>query len=169
MEGNYQLYVPAGRRACLIHPRSAIVGDPQGDRITVDYQEPRENSNVQSFEDCIHHAAGRRAQNYPTVARASLPAEDLLEVGSVRYDATLRRWIIAEITDMAALEGWVPGPHVVGGSRALRNQAAGLRWSELRPHQQMRLHAMALSGDALAEGVLAEIPSTPNRSQPGAR
>lgn len=169
MVRQYRLYVPAAGRGTTIRDRSAIVGEPQGDRISVHYQGVIENSDVQTFEDCIQHAAGRREQNYPTVARAWLAPEDLIEVGTVHYDETLRRWVIGDLIDEDALREWAPGPHVPGGSPELRSRAAGCRWRDLSPQQQMRLHARSLHGHDMAEGVISELAAARTQAQPGGR
>lgn len=126
----YRLYVPAPGATTLIDGGSAIVGERRGDLVDVHYERGGAD-NVRTFEDRLTHAAGRRAQRYPTSARSVHPAADLIDVGSVRYDGTLRRWVIASVDDPAALCAWSPGPHEAGGSETLRREAAGALYGRL--------------------------------------
>lgn len=126
----YRLYVPKDPAKTGIDAGSAIVGEEMGEYIGVDYERGGA-SNVQTFEEKILHAAGRRAQKYPTVARSAYPPADLQDVGSVRYDPLLRRWVIESIDNLEALEAWAPGPHAIGGSDRLRQEAAGLLYSRM--------------------------------------
>lgn len=78
-------------------------------------------------------------------SRGAHPAGDLVDVGSVRYDGLMRRWVIASIDDAEALEAWAPGPHVVGGSPALKDDAAGLLYGRLSSSGMMDV-AMSSAG-----------------------
>lgn len=139
------LYVPAdAANAGDILPRSAIVGDvPGGERIGVDLEGDRYSGRM-SFEDKLQHAAGRRAQGYPTMARRMLPASALKAVGRVAHDPALRAWVIAELDDPAALAAWIAPEEVpaVGGSPDLQRRAAGLWLPELDAAQLAELQAV---------------------------
>lgn len=152
----YHLYVPAPHMIHDIRRGSAIVGEPMGGHIEIDY-EGGGASNVRTFEDKLHHAAGRRAQRYPTVAREARKPEDLVAVGRARYDEAVRHWVIADIVDAEALEAWAPGPHVIGGSDELTMHAAGLRWRDIPVHEQARLMAMKLPARELAQKVISTV------------
>ena len=151
----YRLYVPAAGSNTGIDDGSAIVGEPEIKRIGVDYEGNRYGaSNVQTFEEKVAHAAGRRAARYPTTARASYPADSLIEVGSVRYDEVMRSWIICDITDHDALEAWSPGPHIVGGSEELKSRAAGIRYNSFNSSEVTRVAMKQSWGTPLIEAIL---------------
>jgi len=155
MDGiEYRLYVPARGVRTQIDDASAIVGEARGDLIDVHYERGGAD-NVRTFEDRITHAAGRRAQSYPTIARGTHPAGDLVDVGSVRYDGLMRRWVIASIDDAEALEAWAPGPHVVGGSPALKDDAAGLLYGRLSSSGMMDVAMSSAGGMPTADAVFA--------------
>ena len=158
---NYKLFVPVHPDQSQIVPGSAIVGTLGPDAIGVDFEKGGA-SNVQTFEEKIHHAAGRRAQNYPTIARMSLPLSDLKEVGTVRYDEVLRRWVIDAIDDAEALEAWAPGTHVIGGSEKLRQEAAGLLYSKLNASGLMAVSIEHAAGIPLADAIL-KVAALPGR------
>lgn len=129
-ETRYDLYVPAPGVGTHIDAGSAIVGETREGLHDVHYERGGA-SNVRTFEERIAHAAGRRTTRYPTVARSAMPLDDLIRVGSVSYDEVLGHWYIDEIVDPDALEAWTPGPHVVGGSPAMRSESAGRLYSRL--------------------------------------
>lgn len=150
----YRLYVPAAGSLTHIDDGSAIVGEPEGDRIGVDFEGNRYGAcNMQTFEDRITHAAGRRAYRYPTTARASYPADALIEVGTVRYDELMRSWIISDITDRQALQAWSPEQHVVGGSEELKSRAAGIRYSGFSPSEMTTVALKQSSGTPLIDAI----------------
>lgn len=155
MDGiEYRLYVPATGARTFIDDGSAIVGERRGDLIDVHFERGGAD-NVRTFEDRITHAAGRRAQDYPTIARGTYPAADLLDVGSVRYDGLMRRWIVSSIDDVDALERWAPGPHEVGGSRALRDEAAGMIYGRLNSSGMTEVAMSSNGGRVTAEAIFA--------------
>jgi len=86
----FRVYVPSNPASTRIDAGSGIVStDPpaatDGGRIAVDYEGNRYgSSSMRTWADRIHHAAGRCATRYPTIARAVLPADALTRVGS--YD-----------------------------------------------------------------------------------
>ena len=161
----YRLYVPSAGTATMIRPGSAIVGERRGDRIEVDYEGGGRASNVVTFEDFVTHAAGRRSQRYPTVARASFPADTLIEVGEVRYDGLLREWLISDIVDEPALEAWAPGPHVIGGSAELKRNACGRLFSRFGSQAHVDFAVARQTGSSIEEAVLA-IARKPGRLRP---
>lgn len=70
-----------------IDPRSAIVGSPDApdtaERTLIYYEGNRYGAgNIVTFADRAMIAAGRLAERYPTVARAAVPRQALLLVGS---------------------------------------------------------------------------------------
>lgn len=157
----YRLYVPAPSTITYIDPGSAIVGETSGGMVDVHFERGGAD-NVRTFEDRITHAAGRRAQSYPTTARGTYPAEQLVDVGSVRYDGVMRRWIIASIERPSALKQWAPEPHVVGGSDALRNDAAGMVYGRLSASGMMDV-AMASSGGRITADAVFAAAARPGR------
>lgn len=151
----YRLYVPAAGSPTTIRPGSAIVGERRGDRIEVDYEGGGRSSNVVTFEDFVTHAAGRRSQRYPTVARGSFPADALIEVGEVRYDGLLREWIISDLIDGTALRAWAPGDHVVGGSPELKRNACGRLFSRFGSQAHVDYAIARQIGTPVEDAVLA--------------
>jgi hypothetical protein len=151
----YRIYVPAPGVTTTIRPGSAIVGERRDDRIGVDFEGGGRSENVRTFEDFVTHAAGRRSQNYPTIARASYDAGDLVDVGEVRYDGMLREWIISDILDESALDAWAPGPHVVGGSPELMRRATGRMFSRFGSQAHVDLAIARQMGTPIEEAVLA--------------
>jgi len=160
-ETRYRLYVPAPGVDTHIDAGSAIVGDIRDGMHDVHYERGGA-SNVRTFEERIIHAAGRRAHRYPTVARSLLPATDLVDVGSVAYDPVLRHWFIEEILDEAALEAWTPGPHVVGGSPAMRAESAGRLYSRLNASGMTGVAMEMAAGMPMADAVAA-VAARPGR------
>ena len=85
---NISIFVPAPGHPLspFIAPGSAIVGrEPVSGRISVYYEGNIYNTpGLARFADRVFTAAGRLAERYPTVARASLPATSLRRIG--RWD-----------------------------------------------------------------------------------
>ena len=79
------VFVPAAPHITSIQPGSGIVGSrtPHDDRIRVDYESDVHGPTEQFalWADRIHHAWGRHAGNYPTVARSVMTSEDAVAVG----------------------------------------------------------------------------------------
>lgn len=107
-----KVYVPAPGTflAIRIIKGSGIVGrslGPEaGGRIRIDYEGAKHNpSNIRTYEDKLFHAAGRHLQNYPTVARSWVPAEELIEIGEYFVDdETWERRLV--ITDHETHQKW---------------------------------------------------------------
>jgi len=85
---NISIFVPAPGHPLspFIAPGSAIVGrEPVSGRISVYYEGNIYNTpGLARFADRVFTAAGRLAERYPTVARASLSATSLRRIG--RWD-----------------------------------------------------------------------------------
>lgn len=158
----FRLYVPAPDAVTSIRPRSAIVGDPGECGIDVHYEGGSQAANVQSFDERVLQAAGRRAQNYPTIACALLPAKALVDVGEVRYDTLLRRWIVSDVTDATALEAWVGEPVAMGGSEAFRNEALGSLFSRFTS-QGMVDYSIAIRTGLTPAEAIQTVARTPGR------
>jgi len=100
------VFVPApeSRLPFLIAAKSGIVGSPDPDdatRVVIDYDgDLYHAANVRTYADRVRVAAGRHKDRYPTVARRSVPAMDLVQVGWWLSEGFL------EITDMEALTGY---------------------------------------------------------------
>ena len=80
------LYVPNAGSPLRISIRegSGIVGTdvPGDDRVMIDYEGAiYGQSNIRTYEDRVWQAWGRHTENYPTVARAYVKREELIEVG----------------------------------------------------------------------------------------
>jgi hypothetical protein len=79
------IFVPAPGKSLspFIAAHSAIVGrEPDGGRISVYYEgNIYDYPGMIRFADRVACAAGRLAERYPTVARASLPESDLERIG----------------------------------------------------------------------------------------
>lgn len=152
----YTLYVPAAGAIHDIRPGSAIVGEIRGDMIETHY-EGGGASNVQTFEDRIHQAAGRRMTRYPTSALRAWPADELVVVGTVAYSNALRHWYVADVSDRQALDAWLDGREdvVVGGSDALYQNEGSRRFADLPAREQVRIAAMRLPPAALGAEIIA--------------
>lgn len=98
------VYVPADVFT-TIAPKSGIVGSPVhgSDHICIDYEGNLHGAaNMQTWDDRVHHAAGRHVSVYPTVARMHVPAHWLIAVGS--YSVRTQR---VTVTDAVALQAWL--------------------------------------------------------------
>jgi hypothetical protein len=155
----YGLYVPAEHAPHDVRPRSAIVGERSGDMIDTHYEGGGSSENVKTFEHRINHAAGRRRERYPTIARRSWEVDDLIRVGTVAYDDAMRHWVITRITDVDALRGWVgeDEPLVENGSDALTEEVGSRAFSQLTPMEQGRIMSMRLPMTALCAEVIDTI------------
>lgn len=105
-ETKFDLFVPAGADAFGIDPGSAIVAgvSQRGqERVIVHYEGNRYGAqNMRRYDERCLHAAGRAATRYPTVAKSSLPSDQLRVVGT--YDLTTRHISVA---DASALQAWL--------------------------------------------------------------
>lgn len=153
----YTLYVPAPGALHDIRPGSAIVGERNGDWIETHY-EGGGASNVQTYEQRINQAAGRRMARYPTSAMRAWPADQLMPVGTVAYSDALRHWHVATIEDGDALRRWLGGEEVAPGpSDALYENEGARRFADLPAREQARIAAMRLPPAALGAEIVAAI------------
>ena len=77
------VYVPALGRDPVIHPGSGIVGQIQENGLLCYYQEVHgANSNIRTWADCCHHAAGRLIGRYPTSAFRVVEPRMMRQVGT---------------------------------------------------------------------------------------
>lgn len=95
-----------------IDPGSGVVGrripDPHGsgeERLVIYYEGGRYASNIVTFADRCHHAAGRMLENYPTSAMMAADGEDLTRIGS--YDTTSGVVGLDGQLELLALVGWL--------------------------------------------------------------
>ena len=113
------VYVPASEDTLGIKPGSAIVGShpnctcggddpncPSHEVVRIDYEGGLYgSSNMNSYEDCLLHAADRHVWNqgrgYPTVARMHVPTDKLHRVGF--YDPVFHQLVV---DDHPALDAW---------------------------------------------------------------
>ena len=134
------IYVPAPGTATAraAVPRTAFVGDPASGRdgLLPCHYEGAVHGQAMDFSAKLSHAGGRLATRYPTTARASFPAAEMLRVGT--YDAS--RHVAVEVSDPAALEAWsgepasaVLGARVPAGPLPWADAAAVCRHPDARP------------------------------------
>lgn len=98
----FVVYVPKDPRLeSFIVRGSAIVGEPTESGRVVVYYEGNLYGSAPTFEDRLRLAAGRLSEGYPTIARAWLEPDALLEVGSYEYPSG--RFVL---TNEPALEAW---------------------------------------------------------------
>jgi hypothetical protein len=78
------VFLPSEQLASVIDRGSGVVGTTgAAGRYTLDYEGNRFGaSNVVTFADRVSVAAGRHLEKYPTVARASVPLDEVLRVGT---------------------------------------------------------------------------------------
>lgn len=105
------LYIPVPDALHTILPGSGIVGTDHGERVLVDYEGNRYGSeSFKTYADRCLHAAGRHVTNYPTIARAFMPANQLRPVGTfddlfgevhldAGQEATLAQWLGVDTLD----------------------------------------------------------------------
>jgi hypothetical protein len=78
------VYVPKGAARWLIARGSGVVGSRRGptERVTIDYEGNLYGAvNLACYANRVARAYYRHATDYPTVARAYVPPEELLQVG----------------------------------------------------------------------------------------
>jgi hypothetical protein len=129
------VYVPvSGYARATIDAGSGVVGSVVDDgRIRVDYEGNRYGAaNLNRWADRVHAALDRHLVHYPTVARAIVPAADLVVVGS--FDQNLgelsildgyRDQVVAWLAvDDAGLDGQL---HTSSARHQMRRDVARLR------------------------------------------
>jgi hypothetical protein len=122
------IYVPvAARIKASIRPGSGIVGSPDGDRITIDYEGAiYDQAALVHFADRVAQAASRHVTNYPTVARMWVKPEDLAKVGT--WDG-LEGEVHLGRSGATALAAWLGVAHIApdellaGGARYEKRRA----------------------------------------------
>jgi hypothetical protein len=118
---SYEAFIPApgSIQERMIDRGSGIVGsrnDATG-RVLIDYEGNRiRTANLVSYADRVHHAAGRRLANYPTVACAYVSADVMIRVGDYDWERgivsldgpeielQLARWLDCTQLDPAELQ-----------------------------------------------------------------
>ncbi len=102
----FRVYVPMAERQQGIAKGSGIVGVEDdghgGHRLLVYYEGDLYRADKRPYPDLVYHAADRMATAYPTVARALVRADSLLQVGT--FDYAHGRLVI---TDQVALDAWL--------------------------------------------------------------
>lgn len=103
----FDIYVPNAPNTFGIDPASAIVAgvSQRGNETLQVYFEGNRfgAENMKRFDERCLHAAGRAATRYQTIAKAALPASELLHVGV--YDLLLKE--IVEVIAPLPLQAWV--------------------------------------------------------------
>ena len=127
----FDLYVPRDGFLSLVDPKSAIVGmgsrqwlenrearidgrDPRtvegDDSLVLDFEGNRYNAmNIKTYADKAMHAAGRQSECYPTVARAIVPASQVVLVATLDFDTEQVR--CADENGVLELMRWLEVDH----------------------------------------------------------
>lgn len=105
------VWVPAPHAAirAIIKPGSAIVGINTGDgRVMCFYEGNLYGAvNLVEFKDKVACAAGRLKHDYPTIAKAWVPKDDLVPVGTYSYPTSTQPEKLTIWKEMAAtLNEW---------------------------------------------------------------
>lgn len=110
------MYVPSGL-VVLVDKGSGIVGRPapnggaygaeshadDNGRVLVDFEGNRYGAaNIVTYADRVYHAYGRMVDDYPTVARNYLKAEQLLQIGWFEPEDG-----VVDVNDYDALAEWL--------------------------------------------------------------
>lgn len=100
------VYVPASEHLThMIAAGSGIVGSPaahESRKVVIHYEGNLFGAeNMQTFEQKVHHAAGRHVCAYPTIATAVVDEDQLHRVGS--YDVATDS---IDVEDQAAVDAW---------------------------------------------------------------
>lgn len=78
------VYVPTPESPLrsVIRLGSGIVGSPEGARVRIDYEGALYGqSGLERYADRVRLAAGRHTERYPTIARAWVEPNELIQVG----------------------------------------------------------------------------------------
>jgi hypothetical protein len=127
---HYRVYVPrpGSRYEQLIDGGSGIVGTlEENGRIVLDYEGNRYSSpSLAGYADRVHHAAGRHGVRYPTIARALVDPDEVIEVGDYDYETGVVTLYGAEEREL--LEHWLgSGPLDDGELRTKGNTRHTMR------------------------------------------
>lgn len=142
-----RVFVPADPKRTTIAPGSAIVGGlqeaPQG-RTVVDYEGDIYGSeSLARYADRVNQAAGRHADNYPTVARQMVPSDSLVEVGC--YSPESGQVLLHGPEEQQLLADWLGATDIDSDEL----QASGVRFQVRHEIQQaMASHHPALRWEA---------------------
>lgn len=142
------LYVPAPGSLIesLVLPRSALVGvDHPNGSIRCYYEGGK--YGPMDFAERLSLACGRLSERAPTTSFAVVKADELVLVGSAKWDAVLSAWIIDNISDPVAFKAWTGDDAVVGGTRAQHERAAGMLVSKGPNAQAMVAWQTAISAN----------------------
>lgn len=147
------IYLPVGKT--VLKRGSAIVGVPAAGSILAYFEGNVHGArDLATFEERVNCAAGRLTEHYPTIAKASFAAHEIVQVGTARILAAYRQWVIGELSDPAALEAWLapePLPSINGGPD-LRARLAGKVFRKLSAIQLAALHRdAAVTGQSLVD------------------
>lgn len=143
------VYVPAGYPGTLgsIEPGSGIVGSAERGRVTIDYEGGiyRDPADRGTLADRCHIAWGRHLISdrfpgrYPTVARASVPVETVVQVGT--YDPREGELTFTDADALGLVAQWLgltePGASTAEQDLAFTLAAQRLTTTTVR-HQQRR-------------------------------
>jgi hypothetical protein len=105
------IYVPRDGALDYVAPASVIVGSPapdDSDRLVVDFEgntvhpAPEDKPRHEVVLQRLLSASGRHIEEYPTVARACVPVDDLTEVAVWRFAPNT-----LEVNDAEELDAWL--------------------------------------------------------------
>ena len=103
------VFVPANPTATLIARGSAIVGQTggeEGEHITIYYEGNLLGyADVKTYADRARIAAGRLAERYPTIARATVPQSALRQIGWFNPETGIE--LFDEVQTKDALAFWL--------------------------------------------------------------
>lgn len=95
---------PGTDAARVIRPGSGVVSAGDGGvHVLVHYEGAL--YGFASYKDKVLRAAGRLAQDYPTIAKGVFPAEDFVQVGTFTYSMDWREYELL-LDDEQTVEEW---------------------------------------------------------------
>lgn len=141
------VYVPTSSCHARIDPGSGVVAAAAGPgRLLADYEGNRYNAaNIVTYADRVHHAAGRAAVSYPTLARAVLPASALVRVGT--WDDKAGRVHLDGDAARAAVRTWLGLEDTSAGNTALDVQLVS---TSVRHQMRAEIEKALACGDPAA-------------------
>ena len=149
------VYIPAANgKATSIKRGSAIVGHAAADGVLVDFEGNLYGAdNLKTFEERLQCAAGRHDTGYPTTARRSVEATDVVAVATAKKLEDSEQWVIDNINNPAELQAWLDAEALptIGGSFNLCERLASRAHSRFAPGERMRLHQQTLAGQSSSE------------------
>lgn len=110
-KAKFAVYLPlTARLRATIAAGSGIVGSPDADRITLDYEGAiYHQESLARFADRVYYAAGRHLVRYPTVARLSVKPADVRRIGTFDGNEGEVHLVRGEATALAA---WLGVGHI---------------------------------------------------------